>query len=433
MRSAALLALMACSSAPRELPPRGQLVLYFDTDAPVTGSATVLFDRLRVDVAACEGCDPVARDFTIDADAFRARRVSIGVVNGGIVRARLYLLEGNLETEPPPDVTIDITAALPMIPAEGLVERTLFLPTERAGEEGARGELSEGGPSKVGTWPGAQKIDCLSPPRAGEVCVPGGAFWMGTARMRDFRLWLDPAAEARRLVVLSPYYIDAHEVTVGELRATKTTALEWSGSRIGDKDEDWCTFTKSPAANEALPANCITRTAAIAHCAALGKQLPTEAQFEYVASNLGRSLWPYGNDVPSCTDAVLARAKPPIDVGDFTSSTACPQSKVVAAPAVAGTGARDRVDLPSGTVLDLVGNLSEHTRDIYQYRSDSCWSRRGVYTDPTCDHYGTSVRAFLVKGGNHWWQQGLSFAQMRWPTGDAPDPIVGFRCVRVVN
>jgi formylglycine-generating enzyme required for sulfatase activity len=439
----------ACSDGARELPARGQIVLYLDTDAPlppaegtVSLSAPLpLFDRLRLDVSACEDtaeCPPVTRDFSLDEARLRAVQLSIGIVprapgDRPLVRARLFLFAGSVDVDPAADVTVDVTTVLPEIPAEGVVERTLFLPTDLVGQPSSPADTREGRPgaSAVGTWPGAQRIDCPAPANEGEVCVPGGAFWMGSPHLRDFRVWLDPAADARRLVVLSPFYLDAHEATVAELRATHTKALPWSGSKSGTSQSDWCTYTAAPSAHDALPANCVTRSAAIAHCAASGRELPTEAQFEYAASVLGRSLWPWGNDVPSCTDAILARAYGAIEPGSFTDSDACIGSGVVAGPLVAGSGARDRVELPSGTIVDLIGNLSEYARDLYQYRSDECWSRRGVYVDPWCDRRGTARPGFLLKGGNFWWMQGLSFAPLRFPIdGDAPDPLWGFRCVR---
>lgn len=440
----------ACSSTPRELPPRGQILLHFDTDAPVPPrqgdvapmAPLPLFDRLRVDVSACEDatlCPPVTRDFAVDVETLKAGQLSIGIAAIGkapFVRARLFLFAESFQSEPPADVTIDVTAALPSIPQEGILERTLFLPTDAAGTS-IRADVTEGAPasSAVGTWPGAQRVDCPAPPAEGEVCVPGGAFWIGSSRLRDFHLFLDPRPDARRLVVLSPFYLDAHEVTVGELRATHTTANPFSGSRDGNDISDWCTYTASPSANDTLAANCIKRSSAIAHCAALGKQLPSEAQLEWVASNLGRSLWPWGNDVPACADAVVARAYGPLDPGNFTDSPAC-RKKPVDGPLAGGTGARDRVDLPGafgGSVVDLVGNVSEFTRDIFQFHDDDCWATPGVYRDPVCDHYGATPHGFLLKGGNFWWAQGVSFAALRFPVqDDAADPLWGFRCARGV-
>jgi formylglycine-generating enzyme required for sulfatase activity len=455
MRSLVSFAAMAfasasCSGGTRELPPRGQVLLYIDTDAPLPSATTTsdllgpvpLFDRLRLDVSACEDverCPPVTQDFPVDEARLRDRKLSIGIVPAApgdrpLVRARLFLVEDSLDLEPVQDVTIDVTTVLPEIPAEGVIERTLFLPTDLVGQSSSQVDTTEGPPSvsAVGTWPGAQRIDCPAPPGEGEVCVPGGAFWMGNPHLRDFRTWLDPAADARRLVVLSPFYLDAHETTVAEIRAAHTPAIPKTTDDPMQPELAYCTYSAAPSVREALPANCVKRTDARAHCVAKGRDLPTEAQFEYAASSLGRALWPWGNEVPSCADAIVARAIGGIDPGDFTSSTAC-HGKGSPGPLLAGSGARDRVDLPSGTIFDLVGNLSEFARDLYQFRSDFCWSRRGVYVDPVCEKNGSSRPGFLLKGGNFWWFQGFSFAPVRFPIDSAknePAPLFGFRCAR---
>lgn len=449
----AIVASASCSGEARELPPLGQVVLYIDTDAPLPpakGTRSLLaplplFDRLRLDVSACddvERCPPMTRDFAVDEAQLREQRLSIGIVPAApgdrpIVRARLFLFAGSVDLDPVQDVTVDVTTVLPELPADGVIERTLFLPTDLVGQPSSSSDTSEGRPSSsaVGSWPGAKRIDCPAPPREGEVCVPGGAYWMGSGHLRDFRVWIDPAADARRLVVLSPFYLDAREVTVAEVRAAHTPAIPWPGRpRRGLRPTpvDWCTYTAAPSVRDSLPANCVKHSDAVAYCAATGRELPTEAQFEYAASALGSSFWPWGSDTPSCTDGVLARAYPTlIDASEFTASDACLGKGTFAGPLVAGSGARDRVDLPTGTLFDLVGNLSEYTRDLYQLRNEDCWARRGVYVDPICDHNGKGVPAFAMKGGNFWWYQSLSFAPMRFPSQhDEPDPLFGFRCAR---
>ncbi|MGZ3456399.1 MAG: hypothetical protein ACXVEF_42740, partial [Polyangiales bacterium] len=230
-----IVAVASCGDGSRDLPPRGQVLLFIDTDAPLPPAEGTplpmaplpLFDRLRLDVSDCDDpvrCPPMTRDFAVDEERLRAVSLSIGIVprepgDRPVVRARLFLFAGSLQADPPADVTIDVTTVLPEIPAEGIMERTLFLPTDLAGQPSSQAETTEGRPasSAVGSWPGARRIDCAAPPNDDEVCVPGGAFWMGSARLRDFRVWLDPAADARRLVVLSPFYLDAHEVTVAEV------------------------------------------------------------------------------------------------------------------------------------------------------------------------------------------------------------------------
>lgn len=450
----------ACGGTTTTLPPRGQVLLFIDTDAPLpdlSSKAGVLaplplFDHLRIDVYACADearCKPITRDFAVDSALLRSPDgLSFGVAAGApgdtpLVRARLFLGTVTEGEEPPPDVTIDVTAMMPPVAAEGIVEATLFLPTDHVGDPTSdlanpvATTTGRPSPTAVGTWPLARRVDCDVTPSDGEVCVPGGAFWMGSALLKGFRVWQDPASDARRLVALSPFYVDAHEVTVAEYRASKlSVAFPWSGSTDGTTKTDWCTFTRTPGPHEDRPINCVTRATAQAFCRSSGKEFPTEAQFEYLAGNLAGQLWPWGADPASCTDAVVGRAYGSIDPTDPFPSSACRGKAAVDGPQDVGAIPRDAVDVPGehgGKVFDLVGNVSEYMRDVWQFRSDECWARRGLYVDPFCGELGTTLPAATVlKGGNYWWVPALSFAQMRFPAavGYEADPLFGFRCVR---
>ena len=332
-----------------------------------------------------------------------------------------------------------MTAVMPRVPAEGVVERTLFLPTDAVGVpssdldhpiETIAGRPS---PSAVSTWSHAPRVDCDVAPAAGEVCIPGGAFWLGSASLKEFRYWFDPDAGARRLAVLAPFAIDSHEVTVAQFRSAGFTTNPWSESPDGGAAEDWCTFTAAAGPHENFPVNCVDRKQARAYCQSLGKDLPTEAQFEYVAGALRSNLWPWGSEVPSCKDAIVARSYLVADV--FTTSQACRGARNVDAPLPVGSASRDRVDSPSrhgGSVFDLVGNVSEFTRDTFQFRSDVCWVTKGLYFEPICDRVGTAPPGIVIKGGNWAWTPALSLASLRWPASapSSSDPWIGFRCVR---
>lgn len=256
---------------------------------------------------------------------------------------------------------------------------------------------------------------------------------MGSALLKDFRFWLDPAADARRLVALSPFYIDAHEVTVADYRRSGlAVAATWSGSKDGTDQTDWCTFTRDAGPYDDRPVNCVPRKNAQAYCQSLGKDFPTEAQFEYVAGSLEGHLWPWGADPASCADAVVGRAYGTIDPADVFPSALCRGTEPVEGPLDVGTTPRDVVLVPDGgKVFDLVGNLSEYARDVYQFRNDVCWVRRGLYVDPLCAELGATPKGDLMKGGNFWWVPALSFSPMRFPiVGPGADPLFGFRCVR---
>src|SRR5262245_46320049 len=101
------LAAMAPGCGERVLPPRGQLVLHFDTDAPTAlspgvvpdaGTPAPLFDRLRVEILDENGelaCSLCARDFSVDQGQVGRKELSLGAAvppgrSGLLVRARLF-------------------------------------------------------------------------------------------------------------------------------------------------------------------------------------------------------------------------------------------------------------------------------------------------------------------------------------------------------
>ena len=328
--------LFGCSA---ELGPRGQVLLYLDTDAPVPpGPGAVpdpsrgpaLFDTVLVEVfepgddQPCAGC---SRMFAIHEPLLRQRRASLGLpqkagVAGYRVRVRLFsssatltgaVAEYALDGSPPQSV-IEVTAELPVVAEEGIVERSLLLPVDAVGlpvgslDSPVQTTAGAVGESLVGTWPGAARVPCAGQPAAGQVCIPGGAYWMGNPFASGAGVGV--AATNRRLVVLSPFFMDATEVTVGRFRTTAGSTPGfgyYSGDDKGDTATDYCTYTAQPQGNEDKPMACLSLTAAQAHCEARGGQLPSGAQFEYVAGGLEGRLFIWGSDLPSCQDAVLWR------------------------------------------------------------------------------------------------------------------------------
>src|SRR5262249_21734949 len=135
------------------------------------------------------------------------------------------------------------------------------------------------GPSQVGTWPGAEVIPCSGTPGEGQVCIPGGAFWMGNAKV--IGEGVGDGADRLRLVVMPPFFLDAAEVTLARVRAAGAMPdYAWSGGSMGTAWQDYCTFTAT--GNDDTPVNCTSWPHARAFCQGLGGDLPTEAQFEYV-------------------------------------------------------------------------------------------------------------------------------------------------------
>ncbi len=461
-------ALLVAGSCTSELPPRSQLVLHVDTDAIVPPAVGValgpddpppLFDTLLVEVfepGATEPCDGCARQFALDADHFRNGAVSLGIpaaagVSGYRARIRMYPARATLSGEPPapsaegvaPTSVVDTVVALP--PADGVVHASVFLATDSVGAPAGTLDAPVApapgppGASRVGTWPGARRIACAGAARDGEVCVRGGAFWMGNAKVTGEGE--QDAADHLRLVVLAPFFLDATEVTVGRARAAGLAAdYAWSNGTTGTSFRDYCTYSATATGREDLPINCTTWKTATQFCRAQGGDLQSEAQFEYVASAQRGRLFAWGEDEPTCDDAVLGRAGwgllAPID-------SPCKTPSAPGGPLAVGAKVtpprRDRVELGGGgTVYDLVGNMCEFTRDTWNRQAEPCWSHPGVYVDPVC----TTVSP-ADGGAKHVYRGGCWDLTARLATSASRESLddsttvgligLGFRCARAAT
>lgn len=444
--------IVACSQG--LLPPPGHVLLYFDTDAPVPTSfgdpaadVEPLFDRLDVAVFApgetkpCDGCE---RELVVDRGLLTARLASIQIPTspgtaGYRVRARLFLARHvTIGGTPPESGTVEVVAALPPAPPEGSTDQTLFLSTEDVGAP--RGTLAApvtlitGAPqvSKVGTWPGAARRGCSAERRPGETCLPGGAFWMGRPGERASRA--ENTADRPRLVVVAPYTLDENEVTVADIRAFEKNEIgvdAWNGTTDGDSRSDFCTFTAQPAERDAFPVNCLTWTAARHYCLSTGKELPTEAQFEYAAGALSSRRFPWGSDPPRCEDAVWGRGGPGIFAQIVAPCRADVTGPECIGPSCGTARARDVVALEAGTLRDLAGNVSEWMLDRYNTQAEACWTAPGPRRDPVCTLAGSGGLQLAIRGGS-WLSSGTTLAASSRDFQDLTtvQPFTGFRCAR---
>jgi formylglycine-generating enzyme len=446
----ALVAVGAFACADSSLPPQGQVVLYLDTDAPVrapsaragtTLEPVALFDRVLVEIyppgeeVPCPDC---RREIVIDAEKMHALDHSFGFVPRPRTlgfRARLVLFRSGSGLAPRRDSSIELIGYLPAVAEEGITELTATFRTDDVGK--TRGSLKNpilfdrGAPtaSAEGTWPGARVVDCGGTTPAGALCVPGGAFFMGDPRVS---LDADLAGQREHLVVVSPFFLDEHEVTVGELRASGLVTLDSRGRSIDPTDDlrddslGKCDYSSAPGANEERPVVCVSWQLAKRFCEKKGGRLPSEAELEIVTSLRGTSLLPWGDRDPACDEAIIARDLLKKNGGCSERGEFDLDRRVL--PERAGSGSIDRVALPSGVIFDLGANVSEWTRDSFQTDDGTCWASP-LLRDPTCEDTTTDERS--IKGGN---LIGLpvDFAQAR-RAKSAKDVFfryetVGFRC-----
>jgi sulfatase modifying factor 1 len=466
MRAAAPLLICfaaACGDvAPRAAASAGQIVVHVDTDAPVDDGSVpgvdaplVLFDRIRFDVyppGSTSPCDGCTNEFAATASMFASGNVSVGVVvptgeSGWSAEVRLFPLALAASSgDPNPDTTVDTMIALPPVPPSGVIDVTVFLATADVGQpQGSCTPVAptpgKPGPSAVGTWSGSQRSPCSGVAPAGMVCVPGGAFWMGSPA-EDLTQGTVPSWH--RLVELSPFFVDSTETTVAAVRAPALaspydTPAEWSGNSGGTAIPDWCTFTVGPGLRDALPVNCTRADEARHLCGALhpGGDLPTEAQLEYLIGGLRMRRFVWGTELPECQDAVWGRNGVGI-LKDRAPQTCLGFSNALGTlggPERPGTGRRDVLTLAGGTVVDLVGNVEEWARDQYQTQTDDCWAPQGVVQDPFCATSSKSLGPLGVARGGGWTTGGVLLEASKRES-DAPDivsPDIGFRCVVPAN
>jgi len=409
---------LACS------PP--SVVVHFDTDAPIPSTAgdpltspTPLFDALRVEIyppnatAPCAGC---VNDFDVTAEMFAQGTVSIGVPltdqSGYVLHARLYLRRLATPDGPASDATIDKLVSIPTADS-GVTDGLVFFDTASAGAShdptsDAPDALApyEGASSSVGSWPPAQRVGCDDTAQAapqGAVCIPGGAYWMGT---QDGQPLPNRSATWHRLAVMSPFYLDADEVSVARFRAAGLQPVD-TFRQSGVTAALWCTFTPAPGAYESFPVNCVDVQRATPLCQAAGGALPTGTELEYAATQLGRSPYPWGFDGPTCAGVVWSRASTEFSNGlvpdgvcydpsggAFTDPSTGTHIGGPEAPTICTTSPcafLDRVVLdasasPPVEVRNLAGDVAELTSDRPFSETDSdCWGdQAGVIDDPAC-------------------------------------------------
>lgn len=188
---------------------------------------------------------------------------------------------------------------------------------------------------------------------APDVLMPGGTFTMGSDKgLADER--------PSHAVTVQPFRLDVRPVTHGEFAAFldtlggKTRDAE-NRKLFDDDDEDARIHRRdgrwqADPGFESHPVNEVTWYGALAYCAARGKRLPTEAEWEFAARGTAGRTYPWGE------------AKPDPHRARFGAGW----TKTVAA------GSLKAGATPEG-VLDLAGNVHQWTTSLakaYPYRAD---------------------------------------------------------------
>jgi formylglycine-generating enzyme required for sulfatase activity len=252
--------------------------------------------------------------------------------------------------------------------------------------------------------------------------VTGGTTVMGDARLRA---WVGLAPFPPRIAQLSDFMIDRREVTVRRLRdaiargfapPAMPTAME-GPLGTDPSDTSACSWTAMPRDREDFALTCINVDLARAFCKFEGGDLPTEAQWEYVATTAGRKLrvdYPWGDDVPTCDRAVYGRTALAGFPGVCEASGKGPRAIAESASDVTPLG-----------IEGLAGGVGEIVLDGYRDYTSPCW-RDAPVTDPRCDDLGAG---HMQRGGS--WAAPPPILRPSLRIGPIVEnkSYIGFRCV----
>jgi formylglycine-generating enzyme required for sulfatase activity len=307
--------------------------------------------------------------------------------------------------EPGEPFVLDVTDAVTAWAADPAKNLGLALAVD---EDGAITVASSEAPAGGGARPRLRVVfrlpDEVAPPDGGPVGppdggvdpvlpemvpVPAGAFVMGC----DPNVVAECEADEQPVhaVSLAAFEIDTTEVT----QAAYAACLA-AGDCSAVPTCDW-----DPVDRARYPVTCVTHGQARTYCAAVGKRLPTEAEWEKAARGTDGRRWPWGDALPSC-----ARA-----------------NKFGCVGATTPVGIR-----PDGAsfygALDMGGNASEWVADFYQ----ADYYAVSPASDPTGPATGTTRvrRGGAYAGGD----AALETFERTSTGGNQAKPNIGFRCAR---
>jgi len=257
---------------------------------------------------------------------------------------------------------------------------------------------------------------CIPACPAGEVYIPatgpdgftigkgftlnGGARRLGKGHRAD-------SDRPHRVILTRPFCMDETEVTVAAMK----TCVETQGCDPPKICEVYANYPRRPE----HPANEANWYKAKKFCQAQGKDLPTEAQWEWAATGGDGRKWPWGDEQPTCehADFVLGVLVSP---GGNSGCGGGGTSPVKSHP-------KGNKEWPTGVLYDMAGNVWEWCDDTFSsYPSEAV-------TDPRVQD--PKVLVHVVRGGG--WNRSVlgiqtSFRGAAVATYEVPG--LGFRCVR---
>jgi formylglycine-generating enzyme required for sulfatase activity len=223
-----------------------------------------------------------------------------------------------------------------------------------------------------------------------------------------------------RWVCVDAFAIDRTEVTVAAWRAcVAAKRCKAPPERIWN---GLCAYHR--AKHDDHPMDCVTWAQAQQFCVDAGGRLPTEAEFELAGHGPAESLYPWGDDEPTCERAALVARK-----GEAAPPCLDPSREELALPVCS----RPTGNGPGG-VCDLAGNASEWASDWFapvEKNGDSARAERNPRGPcPGKTKCRGHVSHVVKGGGNDVAERSLLRLGARRTGLKAGSAGMGFRCVR---
>jgi formylglycine-generating enzyme required for sulfatase activity len=206
-------------------------------------------------------------------------------------------------------------------------------------------------------------------------------------------------------VKVAPFWIDRTEVTVENIRA----CMDRGDCTVRLGTGPSCTIGRG---DPKVPVNCVPWAAADAYCRAVGKRLPTEAEWELAAGGGSKARYPWGSTPPACGFAVTL-------VGNKQGVSCSPHG-----PLAVGTHPRGASYFG---VEDMGGNVEEWVADWYADRYE-VQASHVTAAAPTGPAFGV---AHVLRGGG-WMSRprDTRVTARSWGSLNESGPNVGFRCAK---
>lgn len=252
--------------------------------------------------------------------------------------------------------------------------------------------------------------------RDGMVLVPAGMFWMGCTKEMD-KLCRPGLEGPRHEVWLDSYYIDRTEVTVEAYRACVDAKLCPTPNPATGSSQN-CNW--GVEGRDKHPINCVSQQMAIQFCEAVGKKLPTEAQWDKAARGPEGWTYPWGNEpTAACPRAHLTSDDESLPIDQ---APGCGTDRT----AEVGTYPDDKS--PYGA-MDMLGNVEEYVLDAFTHEEYDPGRNRNP--EPIQHEPGDSLRRIVVRGDS---LVGFRKARLTHKSGASDisgDYGRGFRCVTI--